>query len=347
VMSRAEGLMDSLLGFSLLAGLGLGLGFFLPTQTLGTNWFLRYRATALAILMTAGGVIGKFVPSFGADMAADAGWRQVWVVVSACSIGVALLALILVRNTPESIGLLPDWRSENTIETGERSTAAEAQHATADATSLDPDWEPKAALRTPHFIALTFCAIAFATPWGVAVAHGSLHLTDLDFSETTVGAVMGWMILVSIFGRLSGLVGDWIPPQRALAIALALEALGTIGFLWAPSPNVALASAIALGLGFGAAYVCVAATFGAFFGRRAFSVTMGTRMALTGLINAAMPVIAGRFFDQTGSYTIPFVALGVITFTGAIIAWVLKAPVPPKPVPSTSSPTTAQIPPST
>ncbi len=316
VMSRAESLTGAILGFSILGGLGIGLGVLLPSQTLASNWFVRYRATAIAVLMTAGGIVGKVVPKFDAAMAEDAGWRQVWLVIAGCSLFVAFLSFLFVRNTPESIGLEPDCRFEP------------APPGSAK-TGIDPDWDPGKALRTKHFAVLIFCGAAFATPWGVAVAHGTLHLRDLGFSGTTAAQIMGWMILMSIVGRLTAIAGDWMPPQRALSLALVAEAIGTVGFLWSPSPTISLVSAALLGLGFGSAYVSVSATFGAFFGRRAFSVTAGTRMAFTGVINAAMPPFAGWAFDEFGTYVMPFVILFALTTLGASLAWVLKAPQDP------------------
>ena len=65
------------------------------------------------------------------------------------------------------------------------------------------------------------------------VAHGRLHLEDLGFSTAMAASVLGTMILVSIAGRLTGSLGDFIKPERVLAVGLVLEGLGVVGLLYA------------------------------------------------------------------------------------------------------------------
>ena len=313
--SRAETVVDALLGFSLLGGLGLGLGIFVPVQSLGTNWFIRYRATAIAVLMTAGGIFGKFVPTIDEWMVANHSWRAAWLFAAGCSVFVALLALVFVRNTPESIGLQPDL--------GRPAPATDVSGRSTDRT-----WTARAAMRTRQFVALIFCGMAFATPWGVAIAHGTLHLRDQQYTTAAAGGIIGWMIFASIGGRAFGFIGDLMKPQQALGLALALEAVGMLGFLFSDQQLLSLLSAMLLGLGFGAAYVSVSVTFGAFFGRRAFAVTAGTRMMFTGVVNAAMPPFAGWAFDRSGSYVLPFLIVASLAAAGACMAWILPDPGP-------------------
>lgn len=313
--SRAQTITDALVGFSLLGGLGLGLGIFVPVQSLGTNWFIRYRATAIAVLMTAGGIVGKFVPTIDEWMVVNHSWRAAWFFAAGCSAFVALLALLFVRNTPESIGLKPDL--------GRPVPAGDISGRFTDRT-----WTARQAMRTKQFAALIFCGMAFATPWGVAIAHGTLHLRDQQYSTAVAGGIIGWMIFASIGGRAFGFIGDLMKPQQALGLALSLEAAGMIGFLYAEERFLSLLSALLLGLGFGAAYVSVSVTFGAFFGRRAFAVTAGTRMLFTGIINAAMPPFAGWAFDRSGTYVVPFLIVASLAGAGACLAWILPDPGP-------------------
>ncbi|HVS64500.1 MAG TPA: MFS transporter [Thermoanaerobaculia bacterium] len=342
VMNRADSLADCLLGFSLLAGLGIGLGTILPTQTLATNWFHRYRATALALMMTAGGVVGKLVPRIDAWMLAEHGWRTGWLLLAGVSGAVAVFALAFIRSSPEDVGLLPDGlgaeaRSGNRPGEARRYGVGGGARGIAETddggpvraarpVARDPDWSAADALRTPQFAVLALCGIAFAVPWGVVVAHGMLHFGDRGIPTAVAGGIIGWMVLVSIAGRLSAFLGDLVAPQRLLGLALLVEALGLLGITLAASSGLALAGGIVFGLGFGTAYVSVSAVFGAFFGRRAFAVTAGTRMMITGVVNAFAPWAAGLVADRTGSYVPALLPIAAVTVAGAIAASLSKPP---------------------
>ena len=134
------------------------------------------------------------------------------------------------------------------------------------------------------------------------------------------------MALISIGGRLVGAIGDWISPQSALSVALALEGLGAGGLVLAGDPAVANVSIALIAVGFGAAFVSIPVVFAHFFGRQAFSVTTGIRMTITGVFSGLGPWLTGLVFDATGSYTIPFIGLMVVGLAGAAAAAAMRHP---------------------
>ncbi len=333
VVSQAHSLTQCLIGYSLLGGAGIGFSTILPTQTLATNWFVRQRARAMAIVMTAGGIVGLLVPRVDSWVLAHGSWRSGWLLIAGISVAVALLSALFVRNRPEDMGLEPDGGRAMPEGTPEVSVPGQASPPRIVVTSdSDPNWTASDALRTPQFLVLVLCGIAFAVPWGVVVSHGRLHLGDLGLSNEVVVAVIGTMILTTTVGRLAGTLGDFVRAQTVLGLALLIEAAGLIGLIYSSSPAVAYASTMAIAVGFGASYVSVSVVFGAFFGRRAFATTSGTRMMITGLFNAAMPAVAGMLFDRTGTYTPVFLGLATVTTLGGIAALRTSPPKPPETV---------------
>ena len=130
-------------------------------------------------------------------------------------------------------------------------------------------------MRTPQFAVLCLSGIAYAVPWSVTVGHGRLHLQDLGFSTDLAAGVLGTMILVSIVGRLTGSLGDFLVPEKALGYALLVEAIGMVGFLTATNAAMAYISTVLIALGFGAAPLSVqsAASSPCGCGRRSRSST--------------------------------------------------------------------------
>jgi MFS family permease len=240
---------------------------------------------------------------------------------------VALLAGICIRDTPEKMGLLRDGVPP---ETDESSTSASAVK--------EVSWNPIHAIRTKQFLLMTIAGIAYAVPWGVVVAHGRTHLSEQGFELSAIGVIMGSLALLSIIGRLSGILGDKINPRYVIIVGLILEGLGTIGFYFSTSYALTFASLIFIGIGFGSTYVCIPIIFSDFFGRAAFGTTAGTRVLITGIFNGLGPWLTGVVADETGSYMIPFLVLACLCAAGAFAVSICDHPGPPKSnVPPTES----------
>ena len=311
---RASSIWEFYLGFGLVGGAGVGLATIIPIQTIAQHWFFKYRARVIAIVFTAGGVVGFFFPAIHRFMMVNYGWREGWYVVACVSLALAITAWLFVRDTPEEIGQLPDGES-----LGEKEKAATTGTAA-------PTWTAQQAIRTREFGLIVLAGIAYAVPWGVMFSHGPLYWSDQGHSPTVFAALLGTMSFVSIFGRLSGSLGDWIAPQYVLAGALVIESAGVAIVLVAESATLATIGVGCVGLGFGTAYISVPVVFSNFFGRRAFATTSASRMIITGVFNAAGPWLAGAAHDRFDSYTAAFIVLIVFGLVGAVAAAMARHP---------------------
>ena len=316
--SQAQDRWDVLLYFGLFAGLTHTFSTVLPTQTLATNWFLRWRASAMAFLLIAAGLLGPLIVRFDAALLNAGGtWRDGWEIIAGLCALLGVLSFLALRNSPESMGQLRD---------GARSLG-ELQVSADGSDSETPDqWTAGEAVRTPQFALMVLCGLGYAVPWGVVTVHGRLHLQDNGLGVDAAAGLIGLMILLSTFGRLSGALGDKVSPPRLLGVALAMEGTGMALFLFAGTFSQARIALILLGLGFGMAYISQAATFARFFGRRAFATTTGVRFAIGAVPGASVPWLSGWVFDTQGSYAIPFLTIAAVTLTGSVVAFFLQPP---------------------
>jgi len=318
IMSRAENVTTAIIGFSILGGAGVGFSTIIPCQTLGSNWFLNLRARAIAIMFTAGGIVGMLVPKVDQWVLANYSWREGWLMVAGTSFFVAIMCAIFVRNTPEDVGQLRDGATPD--------PSSDSANTTAPAASAADGWTAHQAIRTPQFALIVLAASAYAVPWGVVVAHGKLHLGDIGIDAAVIPTVFSTMIFISIFGRLSASIGDFVKPQVVLGGSLLIEITGVTGFLFAQNSTTAYIAGLLLGIGFGAAYISIPVVFADYFGRQAFATTSGTRILITGIFNALGPFLAGAAFDRFESYTYAFIALIVMGLAGALAAFTCPHP---------------------
>ena len=192
--ARSDQLWQFYLYYAVLGGGGIGLSTIVPAQTIGQNWFLKYRARAIAIIFFAGSVVGYIWPKLLDTNLLDAGgWRFAIHVIGWVSIGVAVFAAVFVRDTPESIGQTRD---------GNNSNNQDEQGGNADSIAGLDSWTASQAIRTPQFIFVVLCGVAYALPWGVLTTHGRSHLELIGFDREIAAALIGTMFLISGLGRL-------------------------------------------------------------------------------------------------------------------------------------------------
>ncbi|HUE76502.1 MAG TPA: MFS transporter [Longimicrobiales bacterium] len=356
--SRAQSFWQLLVIYGIFTAGTHAFSTVVPTQTLASTWFIRYRARVLAVLLASAGIFAPLIFLFNARLLQVATWRTGWVLIGILNLMLAAIALAFVRNSPEAIGQRPDGAIPDAgaaPTAGARESSGDRLSAPSAASPVLPaappvapgppsrgkparapaPWSPSdgfttaQALRTPQFFLMVVCGLGYSVPWSVLTNHSRFHLQDLGFELEAAAAILSSMALVSTLGRLSGALGDFLSPPRLLGIALALEGLGCGLFLTASTPARAYAAVILVGLGFGTAFISQAATFAIFFGRRAFATTTGVRFFIGAFFSAFAPAIAGWLYDSRGSYTIPFLGLMALSLTGAAVALVIRAPEPP------------------
>ena len=318
LMSRADSFADCLFAYGVLGGVAIGFSTILPAQTLASNWFVRYRSKAMAVVLGGGAVVGFGINKyFAPEVLRVADWRTGWLIIAGISAVVAVVAVLFIRGKPEKVGQQPDGGP----------AADEPEPEEADGATPLGEWTAPLALRTHQFYLLVALSIAYGVPWGIITVFGPLHLESLGFTAAMAGSILGARVLVSLFGRFSAFVGDFMSPPRLLGIVLLIEGAGCAGLIIAKTPLLAYLSVILVGLGFGAAYVCIPVTYSAFYGRRAFGTTVGTRFAITGAISPAAPTLAGMLSDSSGSHVLTFSIMAAGCLVGAFVAFGLRAPI--------------------
>jgi len=317
LMSRAQTPWHCYAAYAVLAGSGVGLSTIIPCQALGQNWFLRWRALAIAVIMASAGFVMMLYPLVNQRVLETSDWRTGWLIIAGLSAFLIFFTLLFIRDRPEDMGLLRD---------GAPSGGPAAVTPRRGMALSDDAWTAAQAIRTPQFKIVLFCGVAYVLPWSAIIAHGRLHFNDLGFELAVATTLMASMPGASIAGRLAGAGGDWISPQVVLAISLALEALGIGGLILVSSAAGAQACLVLIGLGFGAAYVSIPVVFTYFYGRLAFTTTTALRLLITGIINAIAPGLTGFAHDRLGSYVLPFSIILVLALAGAAAACFCRHP---------------------
>jgi len=295
--------------------MGFQAGFNQATIAAVNHWFRRKRGLAMSVVQTGQAIGGVLIFPLVALAVLELGWRTA-AVLSGLLVLTLIPLVLLVRPSPESMGLSPD--GDDRVPRPGAAGGAGPAHWGSDS----PEFTARQALRMPVF-------------WSLAAFHGlrnipysgvSVHLVPMlvwkGLDQPTAAFFVGLTAFTTVFVRpLLGWLGDTRSKEKIGAAGVFLGALGLAvltyggGAWWA---LVCFAILFACGEGINSV---TWALVGDIFGRRNFATIRGWIAMLQSIASIPGAVFTGWIYDQTESYTyalIPFMA----AYTAAgIVIW--------------------------
>jgi len=278
--------------------------------TMVGQWFVRRLNLAMAVYTIALSIGFMLAfPLIGAIVLAN-GWRTAWWIVGvALLLGLAPLALLLVRRSPESCAIEPDGKPTDL----NRETPA--------------DYTLRQALSTPSFWVFGIASAVYGLiASGIALFNESI-LAERRFDASTYHRSLVIVALTSLVGNF---LGGWIASKwkmnRLLALAMILLA-GSLAALphVSTQTHVAIYAAV-MGLAGGFVIVIFFSYWSAAYGRKHLGKIQGVAQALTVIASALGPLLLAETVSRTGSYASIFYLLTLVVTALALLAWFVKLP---------------------
>ena len=290
-----------------LAGIGFGGMGFIPVTGLLFKWFRKRRGMAIGVSGVGIGV-GSFVmaPLLGGFIIPHFGWRAAFLILGLVPIIVFIpLVLLLVKESPEVIGLQPD---------GIKKTSAE--DTSVSNRGYRSGLSLRQALKTSAFwlMAIPGATFSFAT-MGI-IQNQVVHLTDIGFSAVIAASVVGIVGITNSAGRFSfGLACDRIRPKYVRVIVVSLMVVGILMFMNLKSSSPMLMVwlyTVIMGFGLGGWMPTMSLLVSSSFGMVAFGTIFGIVTMFNMLGSSIGPLFAGYIFDVRGSYYVAFVTFLIL-----------------------------------
>lgn len=295
----------------ILVGMGSGASN-VPVMGLMLAWFAPLRrgiASGLAVsgsslaIITVSPLASRLIAAYPSN-----GWRLCWLLFGGITLGVALLAGLLLRDRPEEMGLAP---------VGASSVSSAARPRTALA------WGE--VFRSPlawHLGAVYAC---FGFSYIIYLTFFNKRLlAEAGYTPVTAGnlfMVFGWFSLGC--GLVWGAVSDAIGRRPALALVLAIHALVFALFGLATAPAGFLVSTILFGLTAWSVPAIMAAFCGDAFDLRLVPAALGFITLFFGIGQALGPGMAGATADALGSFVPAYLLAAAVAAAGAAGAFLL------------------------
>ena len=290
------------------------------------QWFVRQRGRALAFSSMGVGFAKVCMPILAAWLLVILGWRQTWFVFGLTTMVLLVLpALLVIRRSPEDMGLRPDGASESVITTS--SVASRKTENLASRADLDAAWTRADAVRSSAFwlLVITF-GISSVGVTGLNL-HVYSYVTDLGHSAMVAASVMGVIASMQLASPLAwGFLAERIDVRYAAMFRFVIQAVG-LGLAIATGNLFCLYAGFLLyGIGLGGNMVLPDILWANYYGRRSLGRIRGMGLFISHMLAAAGPPFFGFLFDITGGYGLSFAIFGAILILSALLSLMLRPP---------------------
>jgi MFS family permease len=309
--------------FIFLLASGFQVGFNQASMAAVNHWFFIKRGLAMSILQTGQAIGGVVLFPLVALAVLKLGWRSS-ALLSGGVIFLTLPLILVIRRSPESMGLLPDGETEPPPSAS--GVATRPRRPPRDLVELTP----KEALKSSAF----WLIVGFHSLRNIPYAGVTVHLVPLlvwkGFDQSTASFFVGLMSFSAVIVRpLTGWMGDRWSKQKIGATGVLLGGLGlsvlvfSSGGFWHMVLFVVLFS-FADGIN-----SVTWALVGDLFGRKHFASIRGWVGMFQSFASMPAAVFTGWVYDQTQSYTyalLPFLAMYGLA---ALFLWQVSPPKQP------------------
>lgn len=281
-----------IVSFCVLVGLGVGL-VYVPTVTAVQRWFVKHRSKASGLALAGTGV-GTFIGPIAAGLLMQHfSWEATMRIFAAVIVVLGVLAAMLVRSTPQEVGLLPDGERPSSTETANRVLTLPGMRL-ADAVRSARFWW--------YFGAIFLGSVGLF----VGLVYINPYARQLGISTTESNLLIGLIGLIgvgNVGGRLFlGSLGDRMGARRLL-ICLTFALMLLNGFWLSAHGFYSLAVfAIFFGVANGGCISLYPAVAASWFGMANLGAILGALYISVGVAALVGGSLGGLLFDLYQSY---------------------------------------------
>ena len=308
------------IGLLLLAPVAFGVvaaGAF-TANTVVTRWFTMKRGQALGVVAIASSAGGFAITPLFALVVGEFGWRQALAIMGVI-IGIAAVAVaaLFLRDRPSDFGIRPDGE----IETSTSATLADETPLTGkQILGMRNFW--LVAVGVGLLLGSDQAILTSLVPYGIdrgfTMAEASFLVSAMTGSAILGKLVLGWLC-------------DRVDKRYLFLFVVACNLAFLAVLILQPGYTQLLVAASIIGLAIGGVYPVWTSLTADCFGSTSFGIAYGL-MNIVAMPCALISVtLAGRSFDQTGSYDFAFWTFVGLDILAAILVFALRLkPAAPK-----------------
>ena len=295
--------------FLLIAGLGAGATWSVPSSIVQRWFYKRQRAGLALAIVTCGVGVGAliFAPLIN-HLILSYGWRNAFLYV-----GIIFFIII----TVSSLAIKRSPIDARTVSEGEESMPKSVS---------TEGWAVSKVVATPSFISITLILCVAVVAFQTLSVHLVPYAGDVGISATASAAALGLMGGFSVPGRIiSGFMSDKIGWQKTLALTLFGTALSLVWLLFLKATWMLYCFVFFYGMSW-PQDSCPGGHSWSFLRHAFIGGIHWFTSAIAQFVGAFAPYIAGFIFDMTGSYFVAFMIIIMLLLSCGFVAAKMKEP---------------------
>jgi len=300
-----------------VVSLSFHAGFMDAPMLIANTWFIRKRTMAMALISGSIGIGGFIFTPLLSSAVHTFGWRQAAFGCGVTFILIGMPLALMVRRSPESMGLEPDGdqsppRDDKSFSRQENQDAADFTVAQAIRTQAFWFITSATAIRVIVLSAINVHYVALMVWKGMTPQRAAVFLAVQAFMSLPSHLLFGWL-------------GDRISKPRLMSSCMLLASASMVVLAYVHSEWAVLV--------FTAMFSVVESTFpvnwstvGEYFGRKNFAKIRGSMGFVSTWGSVIGPVIAGAIYDRTQNYTIVIWSSAVLLLIASALYALVKRP---------------------
>jgi sugar phosphate permease len=300
-----------------VVSLSFHAGFMDAPMLIANTWFIRKRTMAMALISGSIGIGGFIFTPLLSSAVHTFGWRQAAFGCGVTFILIGMPLALMVRRSPESMGLEPDGdqsppRDDKSFSHQENHDAADFTVAQAIRTQAFWFITSATAIRVTVISAINVHYVALMVWKGMTPQRAAVFLAAQAFMSLPSHLLFGWL-------------GDRMSKPRLMSTCMLLASASMVVLA-----NVHSEWAV---LVFTAMFSVVESTFpvnwsavGEYFGRKNFAKIRGSMGFVSTWGSVIGPVIAGAIYDRTQNYTIVIWSSAVLLLIASVLYALVNRP---------------------
>ena len=289
----------AIIGFGVLAGMGLGLGYASATPA-AVKWFPPEKKGLITGLVVAGfGLAPVYIAPLSKTLLADHG----------ISGSFRILGIVFLVTTV-------------TLSQFIRNPVASAAKPTAGAAASDGSWREM--LRSPRFYSLYLQYACAATAGLMIIGHLAKIVAVQSGNVIKIGFL--FVALLAIFnagGRIAaGIISDRIGRTITIAFVCILQSMMMFFFSYLSTAGGFLIGSAVVGFNYGACLALFPATTADTWGTKNLGLNYGILFTAWGVGGVFGPILAGKIADASGSYAMAYTIAGMLLVCAAFLAMI-------------------------
>lgn len=305
---------EAMFAYGIAMGITSAFSGVVQCQTGIAAWFPTRRTLAFSILYAGTGLVSfGLISLLSFAISVTGAWQSGWQIFMGAATFAILLTLFFVK---EPAGAADRADPSN-------GPAEDSFGPPPSGAAVYRDLSVAQVCRMPLFWIIALSMIAITAGSIFLAAHAQIYLLTRGYSPEKAALSMSLLQIGMIVGNLGlGFMAIRFELRRAMALALlsfaaAFMLLANIG-----GTPLLLAFGLLAGIGYGAGQVGAMALIGHYWDHKLFPMLTATALIAQTVGSAAVPVLAGGYYDSYGSYLPPiYMMVGTYVLVAAALLW--------------------------